>query len=430
MRLTTLLALPLILLLWPAHQLCAAAPADPAEPDAFAPLPPGNRLEALLGAARFGSPGADAALQSWLTADPGRSRDDRLRGWRRLCKDYGVLTWNRQRRLACDEQQKLDPAAQGDDDKAMATALADVPPIRAIGSALVPLVWNAFGSQSAEVAVGTVAIPWFVDTGAEISVVSRSLADRIGVRILADRIKVGTSTADVFGEVGVVDLLRIGKASVENVPVLILPDAQLTIGGVRRIDAILGLQVLVAFHRVAWTGGGASLALGETAPRAGPGAAKLFWHEDGLGVPVATALGVRGAHLDTGANTTDWRPAGRALLDSRTLAGAKQRIAHVGGAGGVVEIRQHELPRLSFTLAGTPVALAKVSLVDGPTVGAARIGMDAVSQFGTFILDFDSMRVEARRKSAKERAAPGWRALTAADVKLSPPAGGATPPSP
>jgi hypothetical protein len=404
-----------LILLLAAGMLIAAAP-HAEEPDPFAPLPPGDHFAALLSAARFGEPGADAAVEAWLDGHRDLPAAERLRGWSRLCKDYGALTWNRPRQRACTEKQKLTTAAGGDDDEAMANALADAPPVRAVGAARVPLIWNSFGSQSAEVTVNGVSLPWFVDTGAEISVVTKSLGDRIGVRIVADHVRVGSSTTDVFGEVGLIGLMRIGDAEVENVPVLILPDAQLKIGGVHQIDAILGLQVLVAFHRIAWVDGGTMLALGEAAPRTGPGAARLYWHEDGLGVPVSTPLGVRGAHLDTGANNSDWRVGGVPLVDAATLARAKERVAHIGGAGGVVEVKQKTLPSLAFRLAGTSLVLRDVSVAEGSS--AARIGMDAVSQFSTFILDFEAMRVEGRLKTAKERRRPGFRALTQQDIEL------------
>jgi hypothetical protein len=374
-----------------------------------------DRFAELLRDARFGVPGADAALLAWMDANPSAPGEQRLRGWNRLCEDFGVLGWNRARERACVEEAKLKPATGGDDDAAMAKALADVPPIRAIGSARVPLIWNRFGSQSADVVVNGVTTSFFVDTGAEITVVTESVAGKIGVRIVAEKVSVGTSTADVFGRLGVIDLMRIGESWVENVPVLVLPDAQLTIGGVHRIDGILGLPLFNAFGRIAWVEGGTVLAFGEAAPKPRPGSPRLYRHEDGLGVPVATPLGIHGAHLDTGANNSDWHIGGLPLIDKTALNAAKEQIMRIGGAGGVVELKQRSLPRLDFMLAAQPVSLTDLTIADADPHDAARIGMDAVSQFGTFILDFETMTVDARLKTAEEKQRPGWRPLTAAD---------------
>jgi len=207
--------------------------------------------------------------------------------------------------------------------------------------------------------VNGVTSAWFADTGAEIATITRSLADRMKVRRVSNRIRVGTTTADVFGEVGMIDLLQIGSASVENVPVLILPDEQLKVGNVQQIDGILGLPVFVAFGRIAWVDGGRSLALGEEAPKARAGSPKIYWHEEGLGVPVSTARGTMGAHLDTGANSTSWRQEGTALVDPSDLARATKEIARIGGAGGVVEVKQQRLPFLDIRLGPVPVRLEK-----------------------------------------------------------------------
>jgi hypothetical protein len=148
---------------------------------------------------------------------------------------------------------------------------------------------------------------------------------------------------------------------------------------------------------MAWMDGGRMLALGEAAPRAHPNSPHIYWDEEGLGVPVGTSLGVKGAFLDTGANVTDWRLAGLPLIDPQLLAAAKQRTMHVGGAGGIVEVKQRELSRLNFSLGSIPILLRDVS------ISAAKVGMDAVSQLDTLILDFEQMRIDGRLKTTPHR---------------------------
>ncbi|HET9813653.1 MAG TPA: retropepsin-like aspartic protease [Sphingomicrobium sp.] len=385
---------------------------------------PTGEFETRLQAAAFGEPGADRALQDWLAAHPDLPADRRLQASEQLCGDYGVLTWHRLRAAVCAEAARLEKAAgkgeKGDDDAAMAAAFADQPPLRAIGSAKVPLTWNSFGSQSADVTVGGVTASWFMDTGAEISVVREGLAKQMHVRPVGQSIRVGTTTADVFGHVGLIDRLRIGSATVENVPVLVLPDAQLKIGNVHQIDGILGLQVFAAFGRIAWIDGGSALALGEAAPKARPTAPRIYWHEEGLGVPVRTPRGLLGAFLDTGANATDWREPGLALLDPRRVASAKEVVMHVGGAGGVVEVKQRELNSVGLEFGPVPIRLNEVAIAATDKPGAAKVGMDAVSQLGVLILDFEQMRIDGRLKTEAERKATRKTVLTNDDVELDP----------
>jgi predicted aspartyl protease len=378
---------------------------------------PADEFERKLQAAAFGAPGADRQLQDWLAANPALAIEDLTRGYQQLCRDYGFLTWNKLRSSVCVEYSRLKKAKGGDDDEAMAIAFADQPPTRAIGSAKVPLIWNAFGSQSATVTVNGVTSNWFVDTGAEITVVTESLAALMAIRQVSNVVRVGTTTADVTGKVGIIDRLQIGSAYVENVPVLILPDAQLKLGNVHQIDGILGLQVFVAFGRMAWADGGRMLALGEAAPPARSTAPRIYWHDEGVGVPVRTNRGVVGGFLDTGANATSWRAGGLSLLDPKLLAQAKEKTARVGGAGGVVERKQRELPPVRFELGPLPVQLSKVSIAPPGHEGAAWIGMDAVSQFGIFILDFEQMRIDGRLKTAAERKASRQPTMTSEDVK-------------
>ena len=57
--------------------------------------------------------------------------------------------------------------------------------------------------------------------------------------------------------------------------------------------------------------------------------------------------------------------------------------------------RQKVLPKLTIKLAGAPVTLTDVSIVEQDKEGAARIGDDAIAQLGALTLDFDAMRVAA-----------------------------------
>lgn len=375
--------------------LGASAPSLPPLPDPFA-APPKGPVQTMLRASQFGEPGADAAIERWLAAHPGAAKEDRAQLWHRLCGDYGVRGWYAADLKACTAEAAVAPKGEDADDIAMARTLHALPPVRAIGSAKVPLVPNKLGSRSVTIEVNGFASPWFVDSGAEVSVVSQSVADRIKVRMLPGKVQVGTTTAPVGGRMGVVDVLHIGGATVENLPVLVLPDAQLTIAGLPTIPAILGLPALVAFHRVAWLDGASELALGNAAPAPPAGSPRLYWHEEGVGVPISTARGTRGAHLDTGANASYLRAPGHALLSRAEERSARVHDRRIGGAGGVVQARQKVLPVLRLRIAGAPVVLRDVSIVEPDHQGAARIGDDVVAQLDELTLDFDTMRVAAR----------------------------------
>ena len=375
--------------------LVAASTASlPPLPDPYA-APPKGAVATMLRRSQFGEAGADAEIERWLAANPHAAKADRAALWHRLCSDDGLRGWYAAALRACSAEAAVAPAGEADDDVAMAKALQGVRPIRAIGATKVPLIANRLGSRSASITVNGFTLPWFVDSGAEVSVVSQSVADRIGVRMLPGGVQVGTTTAPVQGRMGVVDVLAIGDATVENLPVLVLPDAQLTIAELPTIPAILGLPALVAFHRVAWLDGGSELALGEAVPAVPADAPRLYWHEDGVGVPISTARGTRGAHLDSGANASYLRAGGHALLTRAEERAARVHERRIGGAGGMVTARQKVLPRFRLKVAGAPVTLTDVSIAEQDQDGAARIGDDAIAQLGALTLDFDRMRVAA-----------------------------------
>jgi clan AA aspartic protease (TIGR02281 family) len=373
--------------------MALAAASAPVESDPYA-APPEGEVAAMVRSAQFGEPGADSTIVAWLKANPSAPRSDRGRLAHRLCHD--LLARNADAPAA--EAWGAAGESGADDARAAAisAALREDPRIQASGAARVGLTPNGVGSRDASVTVDGVSAPWLVDTGAEISVVSSSLARRIGLHPRPGPVTVQSTTGVATGEMAIIDRLDIGDAAVENVPVLVLPDAQLKIGDRPQIQAILGLPVLVAFGRAAWLDAGATLALGEAAPTPPPDAPSLYWNEEGIGLPVSTDRGVRGGDLDTGANETSLRAPIHALLSPKIEASAVYRRGKVGGAGGVVDTNDKVYPEISLNVAGVPMALKNVSLNEAERDGVARLGADVVARLSLLDMDFETMRVAVR----------------------------------
>lgn len=351
------------------------------------------RGDALVRDAVLGKPGAAQALDAWLAANPNIRVKQRHTAYTVLCNVYGVRGWNAARPRVCAAAG--DPKIRGDDDKGIAAALADTPPMRAIGATRIALSWNATGTQDIAALANGVTLPWLVDTGAEISVLSESSAHWLDPRYVPGTFSVGTTTDPVRGRVAVIDVLQIGTATVENVPVLVLPDKMLSAGLGSVIPAILGLPVLSAFRRVAWVGHGKYLTLGEVSPAAAQ-EHHIYWADEGPGLPVRTSHGTLGAFLDTGANNSLLRPAGLAALSSAERGASVERTVVIGGAGGKISSRQKEYRSWSFNLAGANVRLQNLSMDSRADAGAARMGMDLLRQFEIFVLDFEHMRLSVR----------------------------------
>ena len=364
------------------------------ESDPFAGMPQ-TEIDKLVQAAEFGEAGGDAAIEAWLKAHAHAKPAEQARLYRRLCADRNVHGDYAAATLVCAKA-----IAQGaDEGQTLANnkKLRNSPAMRSIGSAQVELTPNGLGSRDATVTVNGVSVPWLVDTGAQITVVSQSLADKIKVRNFEGGIEVGSTTATVHGGLGFIDVLWIGKAAVENVPVLVLPDAQLKIGDLPQIQAILGLPIMVAFRRVEWSNAGRTLLLGEEAQHTADSSPRLYWHEEGVGIPVSSARGVRGAHLDTGANESYLRAPAHALIEPSEESAAVTRKGRRGGAGGVVDTEEKQYPNIKLNVAGAALEFKDVAINDQDHEGAARLGDDVIKQLAVLILDFEHMRVEAHK---------------------------------
>lgn len=365
------------------------------QPDPYARPPKAGSAERLAYDAERGGPGEDAAIEAWLIAHPDAPTTSRAMLFHRLCIDYGVRTGGEKRVAACAQANKLAPDGEDASDENIAEAFRAAPPIRAHGGATVPTIANPLGSKSANVTVNGVTLPWFMDTGAEISVVTESTAATLNVRVLPGSSDVGTSTSNrVTGKLGLIDKATIGGATVENLPVLILPDAMLKLGKDYTIPAILGLPAFAALGRVAWIDGGTKLALGRDAPLPKAKTVRVYWHEDGLGIPIATPLGTAGAQFDSGADSTALRKPGLGMLTKDQLASAAERNATIGGAGGFVTTKVRLLPQFDYTVNNVPLRALKVNIEENDS-SAARVGSDMIAQLKLLTIDFATMTLQA-----------------------------------
>lgn len=365
------------------------------QPEPYAPPPPEGSAERLAFDAELGDPKADPAIDAWLTANPDAPLPQRAMLFHRLCIDYGIHGPVDKQIAACTESSRLSNGDEDASDAKIATILRSTPRPSTTGSTIVPLISNPMGSKSADAVVNGISMPWFVDTGAEISTITESTAKKLGVRILEGSTDVGTSTSNrVTGKIGVIDKLTIGTATVEHLPVLILPDAMLNITSDYTIQAILGLPAYVAFGRIAWLDGGKRLALGSAGPAPSGKTVRVYWHEDGLGIPMATPLGVRGVHFDSGADSSSLRTSALDLLTNDQAATATERDVAQGGAGGIVRTKLKVLPRLDYMLAGVPVTAVKLN-IEPSDDSAGRVGNDMIVQLKTLAIDFKTMTLSA-----------------------------------
>lgn len=235
------------------------------------------------------------------------------------------------------------------------------------------------------------------DTGANMSVLYKSIADELGIAVFGPAIKIQTGTGLwIGGRTGVVPELKLGSLIVRNVIVLVLPDevfpsAKARFGVDRR--GLLGAPVLEGFREFTETAAGELIV--PARPRSRTTENMCF---SGF-MPVVEAFhrGARlGLCLDTGAAATSLFPPFyrryRGEIDART----RPRLSLVEGVGKPRAVPVRVLDEFAFRAGGQDLAIRKVMVQTLATHADSRyfhgtLGVDIMSQCSRMTLNFVSM---------------------------------------
>jgi len=263
-------------------------------------------------------------------------------------------------------------------------------------SGTVPLTRNALGLTTTTVTVNGHDQAAVVDTGTSISAVSETAAKALGVRLIDHKTKTGTATTAVDTTMGMVDTLQIGPATLHNVAVVVIPDANLSpMGPENRIDAIIGYPALAALSRITLTseaGQPHAMAFGPS-HKGKPGDLRF----DSFNFMTRVTVNKQKLVLftDSGANTT--------FLDKRYAREFPERIAglatkdqkSIGGAG--IEIHKVAvIPSVDLEIGGTHIPLLNVTVDlagNASDTLYGSVGMDALWAKGGYTIDFDGLNL-------------------------------------
>ncbi|MBB3344788.1 aspartyl protease family protein [Luteimonas sp. RC10] len=238
-----------------------------------------------------------------------------------------------------------------------------------------------------------------LDTGAGLSVVSRTTAERLGLHLLEAPATIDSSTRDgVHTRIGVADSVDFAGLSLRNVAFLVIDDAQLSmpLPGGYSIPAIVGFPVLRELKRIRFDHDG------KLVPE--PEARSNSSHENmrivGSGLYVDVAIeGVQTAlHLDSGAPSSflNYR---FALRHPRFVQGQTIHDEKLAGAGGTSMRRAARLPSANLVIDGKRATLTDLSVTipEGAEAEVSSFGVlggDVLDQFHHWTIDFRSMTFE------------------------------------
>jgi len=284
---------------------------------------------------------------------------------------------------------------------AFAHALAGVKPMRVVRESpgSLPITDEKEHMIRVPVRIDGHRLGAMIDTGANMSAVSASVAKRVGIQMLGQWVSVGSATErTVAVRLGVAGRLQIGNAMFENVVFIVLSDSDLSLPPRYRIGAFIGLPVLMALGRLEFVNSGSprllyDLSRSKTANEAGANPNMLL-----AGLEPLLLVRLPGAgnplrmKLDTGSDRTYFTR--NATQDAPSLfARAAPYVWHVGSAGGVViERRALRLPEAPFTIGEQRIVLKNVIVNSrASSTSDGVIGEDLLSRYARWTIDLKSM---------------------------------------
>lgn len=234
-----------------------------------------------------------------------------------------------------------------------------------------------------------------LDTGANLSVVMRSEAQKLGLEIRPANLVVSTSTArKVVGDLTVASEVEIGKIRYRNVVFLVLPDDLLTFSDGQRIPGLVGFPLVDAMGEVRFRRDNV-MEIPSKPPRRPHQNLAL----DDLDPLLQVRYGKDDllCRLDTGANhTVFYEPFFRRYRE-RIESSGHRLTAKAAGVGGVQEIPAYRLPRMALTLASAGVNLRRIEVytqsIRPPEENYifCNLGLDALTKFRSYTLNFRDM---------------------------------------
>jgi len=282
-------------------------------------------------------------------------------------------------------------------------ALRDVPPQEAdmLGVTQVPIRRNEIGLMEIPVKCNETEEQFIFDTGANISTISESYADKLKLHRIPEQIYVASGQGKrVRAELAVADSLYIGNIRFQHVVFIVMPDDDLYFPQINfQIKGIIGFPVISALNEVHISSKGI-LTIPETYTKrnfqnlALNGATPIietFAQNDTLLL-----------HFDTGAANCSlfknyFDKHRREIRENNTSDRKK-----IMSAGGGRNMKMYNIPSLDLQIGSSPVRLTNVSVytqyVNNSDKGAISgiLGQSSFADFDELIINFKFMFVDIK----------------------------------
>jgi predicted aspartyl protease len=244
------------------------------------------------------------------------------------------------------------------------------------------------------VSIGGQTLGLGLDTGANLSVIMRSEAERLGLKIRPGGIEVDTVTgAKQKADLAVAGRLMIGNVVVDNVVFLAFPDELLSFPDGSRVAGLLGFPVNDALGEVVRRRDGTIEIPPEPAQQ---GPQNLALAELDLLSVVRYGHDALVCRLDTGARTTELYEPFFRRYQSNVTRRARAVTLHSTGVGGRRDFNGYRMPHLELTVAGRRFTLSNVDVFTATLKPSdehlyCNLGRDVLRQASAYRLNLRSM---------------------------------------
>ena len=264
------------------------------------------------------------------------------------------------------------------------------------GAFTIPGKRDSFGLFQVPVTSGNYSGSWIVDSGANLSVVSQSVANKLGLET-----STGSDTAQgiaglfVSVRTAVIPEIRLGPALLRNVAVLVVDDSELSFSKLDyRIEGCLGLPVLAALDKVTFYRDGRIDFSPYKVPSNKTSSHNFFLDTFTPLIVADFGSGKQLFTLDTGSMGTIL--SAQFYKESRGIIYVGEQVGlELLGAGGTLMFPARQISSLTVEFGGTCTSIKDISVLTGatrlPDEFYGNVGEDALSSFSSFTLDFHAM---------------------------------------
>ena len=257
---------------------------------------------------------------------------------------------------------------------------------------------DVVGLRRAAARINGQEISAVVDTGANLSVVSKSIATRLGLQLIEGAGSVATGSRESIPvRLGVAREANFAGITFANVVFIVLDDAQLAPIPGYQIEAIIGFPVLRDMGRVRF---GRDETITPEVPAQGPltGGSSLWLSGNDLFVEMAFNDIPVAVLLDTGAAKSALSPF-FVELHRDLFSALVPKTVRKGGAGGITEQKVVSWPNVRASIGSSSVFVREIVVEtdESKDVSAKNfgvLGQDVLRAFDSYTLDFDHMQFE------------------------------------